>query len=158
SVLLGAEQAVPLGLIVNELMQDVFKRASQMPAAQPGAVTINLQCISEAEFADRQRAAGLTPELLQFTDARAKQPRQIMCLTLSDHCGPLETTDTEASGSDNLAMTIVQALSDQLAALLEFQPSQDGLTVVISCPVAAPYTKTDTSPFWRTHAGEQHNL
>jgi PAS domain S-box-containing protein len=160
SILLGVEQAVPFGLIANELLQDVFKRAAQQdPTSDQSSVTISLHKLSEAEFAARQQAAGIssdlaTLDLLAFVKARASSPQaqpeqQIMCLTISDTCGQVE------NGNESLAMTIVRALAEQLNAVLELSTSDNGVVMEVSCPVNETYTKTDTSPFWQTHAAER---
>jgi PAS domain S-box-containing protein len=147
---LGVEQAVPLGLIANELLSNVYKHA--FPAGRGRVseplVRVNLQ-------------------LEPYPDGHQ------VVLTIADN-GVGIPEDVQAQ-SDSLGMTIIYSLIDQLEARVQFTAgitetgietstevdtdteADTGIAVKITCNWIKPTSKTDTDQFFESHASRPHN-
>ena len=147
---LGVEQAVPLGLIANELLNNAYKHAFPLGQVSEPIVRIDLKLEPHPEG-------------------------QQIALRIADNGVGVADDINLQSGS--LGMTIIQALLDQLEARVQFTTNSNalssgadnsgadnsgadnsdmgatatGIAINIQCNWIEPATKTDITPFVESH-------
>jgi two-component sensor histidine kinase len=113
-IALDIEQALPLGLILSELITNCFKHA--FPGNRTGTIRVLLKYRKEANTTDLEDGG--------------------CCLSVSDD-GVGVASDRDESGSNSIGLHIIRLLAQELAGTLRVTPNeQQGANFAIEFPLA----------------------